>query len=130
MKVLNGEILWNALVPKRQVIVNQSTGPFMSYLRLLEKDKLRLVYNDNPKNITIEDPRKFKLMNNPKKAAAALITLDLKNGKFEKELLFDMKKDKSMRMYLDPRNGRQVGAKDLIVPAFAKGKLRMVRFTF
>jgi hypothetical protein len=130
MKVSNGEIVWNALVPKRQVIINNSAAPFMSYAKVLDKDKLRLIYNDNPKNIAIEDSRKFKVMNNPKKSAAALITLDLKNGKFEKELLFDMKKDKSMRMYLDPKNGRQVGPKDLIVPATAKGKLRMVRFTF
>lgn len=135
----DGSIKWYTNIPKYQHTVNDG-GVYISYMLSTAKNKIFIVYNDNPKNLdpekvkTIKDIRPLK---NPTKSVATLVVLS-EDGKFEKKMLFSNKENKTVLL---PSFYKQVNDTEFIVPAMNRGiyccfipikpgKYRLARFTF
>jgi hypothetical protein len=83
-------IAWATKIPKQQVTTDDG-GYFSSYEDAVVGDKIFLVFNDNPDNLLITDPKKIKNFNG-RASAATLVTLT-SDGKWKKSLLFSNKEE-------------------------------------
>ena len=90
----DGTIQWVSRVPKKQHTVNDGAA-YSSYSVSVMQDKIYLIYNDHVKNISKEDPKKFKQMRKPQKAVTMLVAMD-NTGKFERKALFPARDHKTI----------------------------------
>jgi hypothetical protein len=105
-----GNIDWISQFPKRQHTTNDD-GFYSSYALSIHEDKMRFIFNDNPKNIVQyqKDPRKLKTMSGAKNAIAMMVTMD-SDGNTRRTPLFEAKDYKTI---LRPKlyyNSEQTGA--------------------
>lgn len=104
----DGELIWGNRIPKSQLFYWKSTmlfglkrGPYgvswgsvpyhyrghYSYMAGLTDDKLFFVFNDNEKNVPIQDDSKKRtVMKSVKKAIPVIYTVDLETGHKTKEM--------------------------------------------
>ena len=121
----NGKVIWWSKIPKRQHTTND--GGFMSgYAIAVSGDKMHFVFNDNPANLNIEDPRKIKNMRSPSKSLTNLVTLNNK-GEMTKTTFFNTKENKTI---MRPKFHLQSSQNQLIMYG-SKGKSYTIsRLTF
>ncbi len=134
-----GNIIWYTNIPKLQHTVNDG-GRYSSYMFAFVNNRSYFIYNDNSKNVTpenINSKEKLRVMNNPYKSSAVLVSLS-ESGSFDKKLLFSNKENK---MVLMPKSYTMISKNQLVVPAlnrgvyccmipFKKGKYKFARFSF
>ena len=91
-----GVFEWVTKIDKAQVSTNDG-GYFSSFASYINDGELNLIFNDNVKNYTetgvfINEPKKFLGTSYRKnRAGAAKVTIDLENGKMEREIMFKRK---------------------------------------
>lgn len=113
-----GEIEWNARVPKRQV--DSRGGYYLSYALAVKGEKLYFLYNENPKNLQVTDPRLLKFVNIPK-SVAVLAEVNSK-GEVSRDALFSAKE--LNKVYMRPNMCHQINASEMIIFAI-NGKNNM-----
>ncbi len=135
----DGSIKWTADIPKYQHTVNDG-GIYLSYMLAAKDDKMYIVYNENPSNMdpaNIQSGKKLKVMRNPGKSTAVLVTLT-EEGQFDKKTLFSNKDNK---VALLPKSYLKISDSEVIVPAyhggvyccfisFSAAKSKLARFDF
>jgi len=112
----NLSIEWATRIPKRQTTVNDG-GYYSSYAYAVKNDKIYLLFNDDPDNIAINDPKSVADYTSPKKSAATLVTIG-SDGKWKKSLLFSNKQE---GVILRPKVCEQSSADQMFLYA-EKGK--------
>lgn len=121
-----GDIIWNAVVPKYQFSINDE-GFYSSYALAVTQDKLHFIYNDHPKNIDIQKAAEFKIMAKPSTSQAIHVTVN-PDGTFIKEPLFINKDEK---LILRPKFSGQVRDGEIIISAIPKNNwVRLGRIIF
>jgi hypothetical protein len=86
----------------------------------IKGDKLYFLYNENPKNLEVTDPRLLKLVNIPK-SVAVLAEVNSK-GEVSRDALFSSKE--LNKVYMRPQICRQINANEMIIFAI-NGKNNM-----
>jgi hypothetical protein len=82
----DGELVWKCKIPKRQHTTNDG-GYYSSYALMVEGDRLFFVYNDNPRNLTLEETEApADMSRNRRELAVVLAEVDA-SGKLSRELL-------------------------------------------
>jgi hypothetical protein len=76
-------IAWAVKVPKRQVTANDG-GYYSSYSSMVKDNKVHLIFNDNPKNLTVKDPKRIANFNG--KGSAITLATITSDGDYEKVL--------------------------------------------
>ncbi len=82
-------IEWATKIPKRQVTSNDG-GYYSSYASAVSGDKIYLLFNDHPDNLTVTDPSRLAKYSGVKNSVATLVTIS-SDGKWKKSLLFSNK---------------------------------------
>lgn len=122
----NGNIAWNAVVPKFQFSINDE-GFYSSYALAVAGDKLHFIYNDHPKNINIQKVAEFKIMSKPSTSQAIHVTVN-PDGTYIKEPLFSNKEE---HLILRPKFSGQVRDGEIIVSAIPKNNyVKLGKITF
>jgi hypothetical protein len=83
----SGEMLWKIRIPKRQMSRNDY-GTYSSFALGIFGKKLALIYNDNPRNVVIQESKGVSLMSDLRRAVVTLVEVDEK-GRAEKSILFE-----------------------------------------
>lgn len=130
----DGTFAWLKKIPKKQKSTHDtgvwntvsSTPIYIGIGAIVTADKVRIIYNENPANLTETDPTKLKYMADPKHAVTTLITID-QSGNFIKAPLFPSKASKtvvtpSIRCFLTPNT--------FVMTALRKKKYSFVKVTF
>jgi len=118
-------ILWTQRVPKKQVTTNDN-GDFSGYAAIPYGGGLKILFNDNPKNL--EDPNSIKprAMNNPQRSRAVVLSLGSK-GDIQKKLLFDESEQETI---LQPKIQRQIGGHTLLLFTEKSRAFRFLKLVF
>lgn len=106
----NGDLLWKTKITKRQHTTNDF-GVWSSYFMAVVGDNLYFIFNDNPKNLFLEQdetPYKFTAA---KDLAVVLVEVN-STGKQTKELLFTQERGDAM---VQPRLAEQTAPKEVVV---------------
>jgi hypothetical protein len=103
-----GEAEWSTVIEKEQISMDDG-GFYSSFTSLLNSEELIVLYNDD--------------ISRDNQVVAVRV---IKSG--EPELILAAKKD--ARMLLIPRAGKQVSLNEIVVPAYQKKALVLVRFMF
>lgn len=120
-----GTVIWWSKIPKRQHTTND--GGYMSgYAFALSGDNIHFIFNDNPYNLTIEDPRKIKNMSSARKSVTNLVTLNTK-GEMVKTTLFNTKENKTI---MRPKFHIQASKNQLIMYGDKGKSYSLARITF
>lgn len=122
----DGEISWAKKIPKRSV--DGSGGFYLGFALLDLKDKLVFIFNDNPKNLRMKDPKKVESLGLIKGSVLVAVNVEEDEGESERVQIYDYP-DKGA-MYFRPRFYQQVNPKEVVFPMFAKGKEAIGRVTF
>ena len=121
----NASVVWTKCIVKNQELAN--SGKFYSSYSVQEVGKkLFFMYNDNSKNLKIQDPNKYKTMSNPYKSVAMLITIDEK-GNEQRNPLFSAK---DLDVTLRPMLSFQVNPTTMIIYGEKLKKYKFGRVTF
>jgi len=121
-----GSIQWAQRIPKRQVSRDDG-GLYASYALSVAKGKMFFVFNDHPKNISIQtSDRKVHNFNKGKESVVVLVTLT-GAGEMSKEPLFQIKDVKS---YTRPKVCEQVSWEEMIIFNQKSRKTKFARLTF
>jgi hypothetical protein len=110
-----GQIVENIKIPKYQ---RASTAIFSSYVLGLDDDKAYFIFNDNIKNLTINERSKMKPFTGQKKSVAVVVSVD-SNGKQKKSALFNAKEVGTL---LRPKVSKQFKTGEEIYIVGQKGK--------
>ncbi len=122
-----GSIDWQATLPLNQATLNDQ-GASNSFVRGVLRDKIALVYNDNPANEDVNDPVKQLTMEKTGgKNSKALIAYIDKYGKTDVEPLFTEKEEESV---LHPYSSFQIARNQYLVFASSPKGYRIVKFTY
>ena len=118
-------ILWTQRVPKKQVTTNDN-GDFSGYAAIPYGGGLKILFNDNPKNL--EDPNAIKprAMNNPQRSRAVVLSIGSK-GDIQKKLLFDESEQETI---LQPKIQRQIGDHTLLLFTEKSRAFRFLKLVF
>lgn len=132
----DGELGWSNIIPKMQVsVVNVSAviliAPslvntlYFTYISGVNNDKLFIIYNDNPKNLTLKDPLKVKPVKKVSQTVPFLCTIDLADGKAATKQFFD---PKTVKTYIRTKVRYQKDYKsDIVSIAQDNGIYQLVR---
>ena len=104
-------IAWATKIPKEQ-ITRDDGGYFSSYSFMITGSNIYIVFNDNPKNLSIKDAMKIYPYNRSQ-SVAMLVTLNA-NGEWNKSVLFS-NKDKGV--ILKPSVAEQVSENEMVIYA-------------
>lgn len=110
-----GQIVENIKIPKYQ---KSSTSMFSSYVLGLNDDKAFFIFNDNIKNLAINERSKMRPFTGQKKAVAVVVTVN-EDGKQRKSALFNAKEVGTL---LRPKVSKQFESGDEIYIVGQKGK--------
>lgn len=113
-------IAWATKVPKRQKTKNDG-GFYSSYANAIKDDKIYLLFNDDPKNIGVNDPKVMAEFTTPQRSVATLVTIE-SDGKWEKSLVFS---NKAEGVILRPKVCEQSSPNQMFLYA-EKGKTYMI----
>jgi len=118
----DGSIEWNSKIPKRQNTFDDR-GIHSSYTSAIVKDKIYLIYNDNPKNLFHENDKndRYYSMIVNRDMITTLAVVD-KSGKVKKAKLFSAHE---ADIYLRPKICPQIASNELLLYGV---KNRMNRF--
>ncbi len=107
-----GEISWAKKIPKYQVSRNDG-GYYSSFTFAVSGNKMYFMFNDNPKNLkaTDESFHKYRVMNNPKKSIAVLVSMD-SNGNQDRQSMFN---NNDLKIILRPKLFMQMNAHRMIL---------------
>jgi len=84
-----GIVQWSKRIPKNQFSTNDG-APYASYLAGFTDEKVCLIFNDNPKNLTATESTSVKYMNNSARSVVVKVVLDME-GNALKNILFSAK---------------------------------------
>jgi hypothetical protein len=115
-----GEIEWHARIPKRQISRNDG-GRFSSYLMAVVKDRIFLIFNDDPRNLNLPEGERPFSADFGKTAVITLVQLTA-DGETTREALHYNEGEK---LYTVPKLSEQISIDKVIL--FAKGR-KTVRF--
>ncbi len=122
-----GSIDWQATLPLNQATLNDQ-GASNSFVRGVLRDKIALVYNDNPANEDINDPAKQLTMEKTGgKNSKGLIAYVDKYGKTDVEPLFTEKEDESV---IHPYSSFQIARNQYLALASSPKGYRIIKFTY
>ncbi len=122
-----GSIDWQATLPLNQMTENDE-GASNSFVRGVLRDKIALVYNDNPVNEDINDPAKqLSMEKTGGKYSKGLVAYVDKYGKTDVEALFTEKEEESV---LHPYSSFQIARNQFLVLASSPKGYRIVKFTY
>lgn len=122
-----GSIDWQATLPLNQATLNDQ-GASNSFVKGVLRDKIALVYNDNPANEDINDPVKQLTMDKTGgKNSKALIAYVDKYGKTDVEALFTEKEEESV---LHPYSSYQIARNQFLVLASSPKGYRIIKLTY
>ncbi len=131
-----GDLGWSKIIPKMQIsVITGGPGIFFvpsfvnmlyfSYTSGVNNDKLFLIYNETPKNLTLKDPMKVKPVKKVSQTVPLLCTIDLASGKSATKQFFD---PKVVKNYIKTKVRYQKDYKsDIISIAQDKGIYQIVR---
>ena len=121
----DGSVVWTKCIVKKQVSSNDG-GIYISYSLQEVGKKLFFIYNDNIKNLKIQNPDDYKTMGNPKKSVAMLVTIDEK-GNEQRNPMFDAK---DLQVILRPNLSLQVSPTAMIIYGDKRKNFKYGRVTF
>jgi|GEM_PF-2024612 hypothetical protein len=104
----DGDVAWTAKIPKLQLTTNDA-GFYSSIATFVHKDKLYMIYNDNPKNGTSAEVN--YTMSQPLKSQTIITSID-NNGNIEKNVLF---KEQDRAAVVRPKFTVQISPEEVIV---------------
>jgi hypothetical protein len=105
----NGKIEWVEKIPKRQA---STTTAYSGYALVVNKDKLRFIFNDHKENLAPKKQGGWKNFDmSDKNGIAAMATIDM-SGKVTREALFN---DRETEVYLRPAVCSQVDDDQLLL---------------
>ena len=120
-----GDIDWAHKVPKRQHTVNDG-GFYSSFIQSEVDDKIYLVYNDNPKNLTEDDPGKYWNFVPGKESVVMLVQFDAQ-GNMTKDMLFS---SDDSDVILRPKVSNQIDPETTILAGQRKKVHRLMKISF
>ncbi len=82
----DGNMKWLKRIPKNQNSFNDD-GYFSSYSVTTVGSKVKIMYNDNPANLNINESLKIKELKNPKRSVAVMLTI-YSDGSWDKAKIF------------------------------------------
>lgn len=107
----DGTIEWASQIPKYQS-VGFSIPLYVSYMVLVDEDRLHFIYNDHRKNLERKAKGKdIKSMGSLKKSVAVISTVDA-NGEVSYDQLFS---NKDFNAILDPSRSYQIDDSEVII---------------
>lgn len=107
----DGELVWKCKIPKRQHTTNDG-GYYSSYALMVQGDKLFFVYNDNPRNLTLEETEApADMSRNRRELAVVLAEVDA-SGKLSRELLISTERGD---VIVRPKVCEQTGANEMLL---------------
>ncbi len=86
-----GKFEWYRRIPKRQVTVNDR-GYYSGYSLSFHKGKIKIIFNDDPRNLANGYKGDLKIMNNPKRSIPVLGSIS-PDGSIEFTQLYERKKN-------------------------------------
>jgi len=120
-----GDIDWAHKVPKRQHTVNDG-GFYSSFIQSEVDDKIYLVYNENPKNLTEDDPGKYWNFVPGKESVVMLVQFDAQ-GNMTKDMLFS---SDDSDVILRPKVSNQIDPETTILAGQRKKVHRLMKISF
>lgn len=105
-----GTIDWYLKIPKEQISTNDG-GFYSSYARAVVKDKIYFIFNDHPKNLSLEKNFPIRALRNVKKALTMVVMVN-NDGTLRKQALFPAKEKKTITR---PKISTQVAANEMII---------------
>lgn len=123
----DGNILWTEVILKKQHTTND-LGKYLSYAMAWTDQQMHFIFNDNPKNVEQfeKDPEKLKVMNNPKKSIATMVTMSA-DGKQNRAALFQ---SKDFGTILKPKLNYAMGNSEIIIYGEKGSKYKFGKMTF
>jgi hypothetical protein len=104
----NGEIEWATRIPKRQETINDG-GYYSSYAMSIVRDKIYLIFNDNPRNFREGNDRLYNY--NGKNSVIALVELR-KDGNYS---AFPLSSARDTDVVTRPVICKQIGSRKMMV---------------
>jgi hypothetical protein len=120
-----GKIKWIKRIPKKQVTSNDG-GFYSSYAYSRYKNKLYLIFNDNPKNINNPDTQKIYNFQRGKNSAVVIVKID-DEGNISKNQLFNTR---DTNVITRPKVSEQVSKNEMIIFGQWKKTNRLAKITF
>jgi len=106
----DGKVLWKIRVPKRQLTRNDY-GAYSSFALGLVNGKIVIVYNENPKNLSIKNSNAWSFMTDPGRSSVVMVEID-PSGHAQKQTLFSNIK---RRAWFRPRLHYQFDRKSMVL---------------
>lgn len=107
----DGELVWKCKIPKRQHTTNDG-GYYSSYALMVQGDKLFFVYNDNPRNLTLEETEAPADMGRNRRELAVVLAEVDASGKLSRELLISTERGD---VIVRPKVCEQTGANEMLL---------------
>ena len=120
-----GDIDWAHKVPKRQHTVEDG-GFYSSFIQSEVDDKVFIVYNDNPKNLTEDDPGKYWNFSPGKESVVMLVQFDAQ-GNMTKDMLFS---SDDSEVIIRPKVSNQIDPETTILAGQRKKTHRLMKISF
>lgn len=120
-----GKINWVKMVPKTQVTVNDK-GPYSSYSLAISGSTANIIFNDNSRNLTIANPREFRIFGSVRKSTCVLVTLDAQGTMKRRSLLAPTEKP----MYPRPKIYLQTMPNELLIYSDRGRMFKLMRVGF
>ena len=118
-----GNVAWTAKIPKLQLTINDG-GYYSSIATFEHKDKLYMLYNDNPKNGT--NVEVTNTMNAPLKSQTIIASID-SEGNIEKNILF---KEQDRTAIVRPKFTVQLSPDEVIIYSVRGKQYKFGKLTF
>ncbi len=123
-----GSVDWQASLALNQAPVNDE-GASIGFIRGMVRDKVALIYNDNPANLQISEPtKKLDMVKPDTKNSAAMLAYVDKYGKVDVDLVWTDKEEASIIL---PYSAYAISRTQVMALAHSpKGTYRLVKLTF
>ncbi|MDB5255728.1 MAG: hypothetical protein JWM14_423 [Chitinophagaceae bacterium] len=95
-----GALVWMRVIPTLHSSMRSYNLRYYSYLLGVTNSSVYFIYNENPRNATIVDPRDYVYMDEPTKCMTSMVKID-SSGTVTKERIFENMNKKEIT-YLEP----------------------------
>ncbi len=106
-----GDLVWKCKIPKRQHTTNDG-GYYSSYALMIQGDKLFFIYNDNPKNLTLQENEAPADFYRNRRELAVVIAEVTADGKLTRELLLTTERGE---VIVRPKVCEQTAANEMVL---------------
>ncbi|MBI1192004.1 MAG: hypothetical protein GC205_02360 [Bacteroidetes bacterium] len=120
-----GDIDWAHKVPKRQYTVEDG-GFYSSFIQSEVDDRIYIVYNDNPKNLTEDKPGKYWNFIPGKESVVMLVQFDAQ-GNMTKDMLFS---SDDAEVIVRPKVSNQIDPETTILAGQRRKTHRLMKISF